>query len=90
MSKKSNTIFFMIGATFFNVILLAVIFLVGIMVTLLLAGENANVATAGLVISFVVAIALSMFIYSKVLNWVIKKWDLENKLDPIFTSRRRK
>lgn len=90
MSKKSNTILFMIGATFFNVILLAVIFLAGIMVTLLLSGENANVATAGLVISFVVAIALSMFIYSKVLNWVIKKWDLENKLDPIFTSRRRK
>ena len=37
---------------------------------------------------FVGAIVLSFFVYSRLVKWATKKFDLEEKMDPLFSSRR--
>ena len=89
MTKKAFSWVFMLCATLFNIVLLGLLFLVFTVITFLIAGENPTVAMVGIAVSFFLAIALSMFLYSKILNWVIRKWNLEDKMDPIFGRKRR-
>ena len=89
MTKKAFSWVFMLCATLFNIVLLGLLFLVFTVITFLIAGENPTVAMVGIAVSFFLAIALSMFHYSKILNWVIRKWNLEDKMDPIFGRKRR-
>lgn len=90
MNKKTFTVLFMLGATLLNIVLLGGIFLIGVLLTMFLGRNNPNVASIGIIVSFVAAIALSMFLYSKILQWAMVKFDLENKMDPIFSSRRKR
>lgn len=90
MNKKTFTVLFMLGATLLNIVLLGGIFLIGVLLTMFLGRKNPNVASIGIIVSFVAAIALSMFLYSKILQWAMVKFDLENKMDPIFSSRRKR
>ena len=39
---------------------------------------------------FILAIALSFLTYSKLVKWAVAKFSLEEKMDPIFSSRRNK
>ena len=89
MTKKAFSWVFMICATIFNIVLLGLLFLLFTVLTFLIAGDNPTVAMIGIAVSFFLAIALSMFQYSKILNWVIRKWNLEDKMDPIFGRKRR-
>ena len=89
MTKRAFSWVFMICATLLNILLLGVLFLIFTVLAFLIAGENPTVAMIGIAVSFFLAIALSMFLYSKILNWAVKKWNLEDKMDPIFGKKKR-
>ncbi len=95
MNKKVNTLVFMVAATLLNVALLAVFFIIGfVLLSLLLnafpALADSSMAAAVLtLLVFLLAIGLTFFIYNKLVLWVNKKFELEDKLYPIFTRRKK-
>ena len=61
MSKKTNSLIFMVIATIVNVVILLV---------------------------FLGVIVLSFFTYSKLVKWLNKRFNLEDKMDPLFSGGR--
>jgi len=90
MSKQSNTVIFMLVATLVNVILMFLLFIAVFVVGTLLFDASGNAGIIILGVSFVAAIGGSIFIYSKLVNWAVVKFNLEDKLSPMFNSRNRR
>jgi len=90
MNKKLNTVLFVVIGTLVN-ILLAIAFVVILLILASFAKQWIGPAK-GAVLPFIVmlGIFIAMMVYQRLTTWVIKKFDLEDKLDPLFTSRRRK
>ena len=97
MSKKTNTLLFILGATAFNILttIIAFLLLMVVYVRLImpLFGENvetAETATAwGLPIIFILSIVLSFLLYRLILKLIMKKYDLDKYFDPIFARRKK-
>ncbi len=87
MTKKKNTLLFIFIATLFNLIVTVFLLLIFIILSVFLFKENTVFVAP---FCFIAAIALGIFIYQKVARFVIKKYELEYKLDPIFSKRTRK
>lgn len=87
MTNKKNTIIFIIAGTIVNVLILLALLFLFIILDAKLFGNNANSAAVFLIVGIVASWILGMFIYQKLATWVIKKWNLEDKLDPLFASR---
>ena len=92
MNKKLNTIFFIIGATFFNVIvaiisfiLLAIIYARFVFPLLPPSGQS-----WGFSLIFLGAIAVSILVYRIVLKYLLTKINVEKYFDPLFVSRNMK
>ncbi|MCL2832445.1 MAG: leader peptide processing enzyme [Treponema sp.] len=92
MSKKSNTLVFILGATVFNILTTFIFFILLLVLyaRLLLSSLPENVAAWGFPVIFIAAIALSFVLYRVILKQVMKKYDFEKYFDPIFGPRRRK
>lgn len=90
MSKKSNTIFFLIGATVFNVLITVVSFLVLIVIygRFIAPRLPEQAASWGLPVIFVGAIALAFVIYRTAVKFLLTKIDAEKTFDPLFRPRR--
>ena len=90
MNKKLNTVIFVIVGTLVNIIL-AIAFVVILVVLAGFARDFIGPAKS-VVLPFIVflGIFLSMMLYQKLTMWVIKRFNLEDKLDPLFVSKRRK
>lgn len=90
MSKKTNTLLFVLGATVFNVLItfisLAVLLFIYFKFFIPVLPESA--APWGFPIIFVGAIAASFFIYRTVLKQILKRVDMEKYCAPIFGPRR--
>ena len=91
MNKKLNTVVFVIVWTLVNV-LLAIVFVVLLLLVAFTLAKDLIGPALGSVTPFLVflGIFIAMMVYQKLSLWVIKKFDLEDKLDPLFVSRRRK
>ena len=90
MSKKTNSLIFMLLATLLNLVLLIVFFILGFVILNLVISampENVAVVQIGVVLVFVFAISLSFFVYSRIVNLLTKKFNLEEKLDPLFVRK---
>ncbi|MGN0906992.1 MAG: leader peptide processing enzyme [Bullifex sp.] len=90
MNKKANSIIFMLIATVVNLILLMIFFILGFVILNFVVSampDNAAVVQVGVILVFVVSIGLSFFVYSKLVNFVTKKFSLEEKLDPLFVRK---
>ena len=90
MSKKTNSLIFMLLATLLNLVLLIVFFILGFVIPNLVIGampENVAVVQIGVVLVFVFAIGLSFFVYSRIVSLLTKKFNLEEKLDPLFVRK---
>ena len=90
MSKKTNTLLFILGATVFNVVITAVCFMALLLLYArflvpLLPGEG---QAWGFPVIFIAAIALSFLIYRLALKQLLKKIDVEKHFDPVFGGRR--
>jgi hypothetical protein len=88
MSKQSNTAIFILIATVVNIVIMFAIFILVFVVAGLLFDLNGNLGVVVLGLSFVISIGGSIFIYSKLVNWAVVKFDLEEKLVPIFSRRK--
>lgn len=89
MSKQSNTAIFIIVATIVNIIIMIAIFLIVFIGATLIFDLDGGIAAIVLGLSFVAAIGGSIFIYSKLVRWAINKFNLEDKLIPLFSKNKR-
>ncbi len=87
MNKKTNSIIFLVAATIFNVVLTVIIIgllILGTTFVLNKAGiieENPIILMVDWTLCLVGGMVLSLFLYSKCINWFIIKFNLEDKLD---------
>jgi hypothetical protein len=94
MSKKTNTLLFILAATVFNILVTIASFLALLLffTFVIMPGlpEPAASNTAGWVIPaiFIGAIAISFAVYRLVLKFFMKKVNIDQYFDPIFGSRR--
>jgi hypothetical protein len=90
MSKKTNTLLFILGATVFNILVTVISFIVLFVIyakTLLPALPQDSAGIAFPVI-FIGAIALSFVIYRVILKQITRRINMEEHFDPIFNFRR--
>jgi len=92
MSKKSNTLWFILGATAFNILTTMIFFILLLVLyaRFLLPFLPETAAAWGFPIIFIGAIAISFVLYRVILKQVMKKYDFEKYFDPIFGPRKRK
>ena len=91
MSKKTNTLWFILGATVFNILttIICFILLLIIYARLLLPSLPESAAAWGFPIIFIGAIVISFVLYRFVLKLIMKKIDMEKYFDPIFGRKRK-
>ncbi|MDR3193448.1 MAG: leader peptide processing enzyme [Treponema sp.] len=92
MSKKTNTLFFILGATVFNIVTTVICFLILMVIyaRFLIEKLPQESVAWGFPIIFIAAIALSFVVYRLVLKQLMKRIDIEKHFDPIFGSRYRR
>jgi hypothetical protein len=90
MSKKTNTLLFILAATIFNILVTIICFLVLFILFVRFLAPNMPETAAGwgFPIIFIAAIALSFLIYRVLLKFLLKKFNPEKYFDPIFGRRR--
>lgn len=91
MSKKTNTVWFMLVATIVNLLLLVLFFVIGFKIISLYLNVNPESTIAPLLIGlvFLGSIVLSFLVYSKLVKFVVNKYKLEDKMDPLFGGKKR-
>lgn len=91
MSKKSNSVVFMLVATLVNLLLMVIFFIIGFVVIGLLISSFPSLEESIPILTlavFVVAIFGSFLVYNKLVKWATERFKLEEKLDPLFTPKR--
>ncbi len=88
MSKKSNTLWFMLAATVLNILLMMILFIVCFILITRFVDPNSSLIPMWLGLTFVVSIGGSFFVYSKIIKWMNKKFNLEQHLSPLWGGRR--
>jgi len=89
MNKKLNTIFFILGATLFNVLVAVISFvlftLIYVRFILNLIPEQGR--SWGFTLIFLLSIAVSFIVYRFLLKYLLTKVDVDKYFDPIFVRR---
>ena len=91
MTKKTNTLIFILVGTVFNIIITISCFLSFLLIySKFFYGRFAEGSSAWLLPAFFIgAIVASFFIYRLAIKLLMKKIDMEKYFDPIFGKRRR-
>ncbi|MFA6892140.1 MAG: leader peptide processing enzyme [Sphaerochaetaceae bacterium] len=90
MSKKSNTVWFMVLATVLNLVLMLILFFICFLLISSYVDLNSSLVPLWLSLSFIVSIGGSFWLYSVIVKAISKKFNLEDKMAPLFTRRPRK
>jgi hypothetical protein len=94
MSKKTNTLLFILGATVFNLLITIAAFLALLLLFTYIIMPGLPESAAGkaaswaIPIIFIAALAVSFGVYRIVLKFLMKKINIERHFDPIFGGRR--
>jgi hypothetical protein len=90
MSKKSNTLWFILGATVFNILVTIICFMVLLVlfIRFFAPALPESGAAWGLPVVFIGAIAIAFVLYRVILKKLMTKIDVEKYFDPIFGRRR--
>ena len=89
MNKKANTLLFILGATVFNLLTMAVLFIVPLVVLLLIFKESLGNFFAVLsLLLFFGALVGTFFIYGWVMKKIQAKIDMDKYFDPIFKKKK--
>ncbi len=90
MNKKLNTLFFILGATVFNLLVMIILMVILFGVVPLLLGEGLyrSVMPFLVPILFIAAIVATFFIYNAIMKFVTRKIDMEKYFHPIFKGRK--
>jgi membrane protein implicated in regulation of membrane protease activity len=91
MSKKSNTLLFIIGATVFNILITVACFMALFVAFAWLIAPRLpqDVVAWSFPVLFIGAIALSFVIYRLILKRLFKRIDPDKYFDPIFGKRKK-
>lgn len=89
MTKKGNTILFIVVGTLVNVILTLTIAACLMLFSLMLFKNNESAFMIAFGVSLMGSMFLSMFLYQKLAMWVIEKFNLSSKLDPLFVRKKK-
>lgn len=90
MSKKSNTVWFMLAATVLNIVLMLLLFVICFVLMARFTDPSSSLLPLWLGLTFLVSVGGSFFIYSKVIKWMNKKFKLEENLSPLWGGRKSK
>ncbi|MCL2126914.1 MAG: leader peptide processing enzyme [Treponema sp.] len=92
MNKKVNTLFFIIGATLFNILITVLFFLLLLVVyaRFIMPGLPEGAQAWAFPMIFIASIAASFAIYRFALKLLLKKIEMEKYFDPIISSKRRR
>ena len=92
MSKKTNTLLFILGGTIFNVLITVITFLVFLLIysKFLYGHLNESILAWVLPVLFIAAIVVSFLVYRLAIKIIMKKVNMEKHFDPIFKPRRGK
>jgi len=91
MSKKTNTLLFILGGTAFNIIITLVTFIILLAIygRFLFPVLPEEAASWVIPVIFILSIAISFLVYRVAIKIIMKKIDMEKYFDPIFGPRRR-
>lgn len=87
MNKRLNSVIFILCGTLVNVTLSIAFIVAFVALSLRFRDALGSAITAVVTISFFLGIILAMFTYQRLAAWVISRFGLEDKLDPIFKHR---
>ncbi|MBQ9538232.1 MAG: hypothetical protein IJU95_03090 [Treponema sp.] len=98
MTRKNFSLLFLLAATVVNIVMSLVVIVSLIVIAMLvikyiigLDGQNAIAAISiTCTVCFIAGIVLDMFLYAKLMNFVIVRFNLEDKLDPRMLGKRGK
>ncbi len=82
MNKKLNTALFMLGATVFNLVLLGILMMAGLVAILALKLPQLLV-----IVWFLISMVGSFLIYNQLVKWLARKIDMEKYFLPLFKRR---
>jgi len=90
MNKKSNTLFFILGATIFNIIITVLLFIILILLftRFIIPVLPEQYHVWGFPVIFIAAIIVSFFAYRFVLNQLMKRFPLEKYFSPLFSNKK--
>lgn len=93
-NKTANTIIFMLVATVLNLVLLIVFFIIGFLLLSLVMNAVPNMgeglAAILVLLVFIFAIGMTFFIYNRLIKWATVKYNLNDKLAPLFSRKAKK
>ena len=85
--------YFLIGATILNLLILIVIaVLLGLTIGFLYQKTGVDSQGLSLVAVLIIlfgSIAGTFFLYSRIIKWIVKKWNLDEYIEPIFRTKKR-
>jgi hypothetical protein len=88
VNKKVNTALFIIGATIVNLVLMAVILLIGFVILSLLPINNASgIGTILVILVFFAAIVGTFVIYHNMVKYLSTKIDMDKYFHPIIKRK---
>jgi len=90
MNKKVNTAIFIVLATVVNIILMVTIFLIMLLLFGRFIKEESSYTILFMMFIFLCSIGGTFFLYNNLIKWATKKFNLEEKLHPIFKGRPRR
>lgn len=90
MSKKSNTIWFMLAATVLNILLMLILFIVSFVLIVRFVDPESSLVPLWLGLAFLGSIGGSFWLYSRIIRWMTKRYDLEEKLVPLFVRKKKR
>lgn len=95
MTKKGNSILFIICGTILSIVLFFAIagillILCGLIFIKLPAEPMISAFTISLMFVVVLSMFLGMLLYQKIVQWAFNKFNLEDKLDPLFKKKYKK
>lgn len=93
MTKKTFTVIFLLASTLINIVFTIVIITALLIVTSLLlkygfSVKDPNILAADWMLCFVGGMILSLFLYAKLSDKIVRKYNLADKIDERLTGRR--
>ena len=90
MNKKLNTIFLILGATIFNVLVVLACFFLLFLIYVKFFANLLPEQSGSWIFTFIflVSVAVSFFVYRFLLKYLLKKIDVDKYFDPLFVKRK--
>ena len=93
MSKTSNTVIFVLLGTVVNIVMIILLFILCIFIGSHIFDLNNSSSSLPMIVlasSFVISLGGTLFIYTKLVKWATVKFDLNDKLSPLFSKKRKR